>query len=468
MIIGGGIAGVSTALLLGSLGKRVTLIERKETLISGPPFCHLHAGGNLYREIDDSQCLTLLRQSIEFARIYPFAIDYRPTLIAVPKQDSGSADSLLRRLKLLKAEYAKLISQDPQAKVLGEEEEYFHIFQRQDVEELAKKETPKKPKTAQEWMIPLAKHLDLDSVKYPLIMVQEFGINLFRVASGAGLALNKMPNVTIHLQSVVKDIKKSAKGFELECEGAFSGSIKASYLINATGFRSGKIDDMLGIKSQRMVEFKSAYTAYWEQREEFWPELIFHGERGTPRGMGQFTPYPAGYVQLHGMTQDITLYIDGLVSSSSSSSQPKLPKHLLKKIEQGWSKSELTERTNRAIKHLAKYLPDFANAKVGGPPLFGAQQIPGVDPTLRVAEVAFPLSNYARCEIVKVSSISDMALAILKDIDSNISTNFKVWNIKELRDIKEEDIAKRARYIAKSRAYPSKMADRCVSNLNKG
>ncbi len=29
-----------------------------------------------------------------------------------------------------------------------------------------------------------------------------------------------------------------------------------------------------------------------------WPEVIFHGERGTPNGMAQLTPYPDGFFQL--------------------------------------------------------------------------------------------------------------------------------------------------------------------------
>ncbi len=465
VVIGGGVAGVSVALLLGTLGKKVTLIERKPTLISGPPFCHLHAGGNLYREIDDNQCLTLLRQSIDFAKVYPFAIDFRPTVIAIPTEDSGTPTALLRRLNLLKDEYAKFVSKEPEAKVLGEVEDYFHIFERKELEELAKEETPKSPKTPKEWIIPLAKHLNLDSVKYPLIMVQEFGINLFRLASGASLALESMSNVTIHYNSVVKDIKKSSWGFKVFCEGDFEGEIEANYLINATGFRTGEIDDMLGIKSQRMVEFKSAYTAKWSKREELFPEVIFHGARGTPQGMGQFTPYPAGYVQLHGMTQDITLYSDGLVSSSKDSSQPKLASHFIDKIENTWSKEEIQERTTRAIRHLANYLPDFAKeAEVGGPPLFGAQQIPGFDPSLRVAEVSFPLKNYARCEIVKVSSISDMAIAIFRDIKDKESLENSLWSMVNFSEISEDSISRYAKEIAQSRGYPSEMGDRCVED----
>ena len=44
-VIGGGIAGATAALYLGEIGLNVTLFEKNDTLVGGPPFCHLHAGG---------------------------------------------------------------------------------------------------------------------------------------------------------------------------------------------------------------------------------------------------------------------------------------------------------------------------------------------------------------------------------------------------------------------------------------
>ncbi len=467
VIVGGGVAGVTAALFLGRQGVEVTLLERRATLVSGPPFCHLHAGGNLYREIDDAQCLTLLRQSIDFARLYPFVVDRRPTVIAVPTEDRGRAADLLRRLELLRDAYVRMVAEDPGRRVLGEPSEYFRLFERTEMEALARREPVERPRNAEEWMIPVARHLDLARVQYPLIQVQEYGLNLFRLGAGAGLALEALPNVRIHRGTRLVDAIPSEKGFRLRCEGEFSGELEAEYLINAAGFRTGEIDDLLGLREKRMVEFKAAYTARWKEREALWPELIVHGERGTPRGMGQFTPYPAGYVQLHGMTPEITLYPDGLAASTEISSQPRLPEHFLEKIEHGWSEAERDERTRRAIGHLARYLPDFAEAEVGGPPLFGAQQIPGEDPTLRVAEVAFPLPRYARCEIVKVSSATDMAREILRDlVRQGVIDGVASDALEEIPGftIPPEALTRRARQIAGNRGYPVEMADLCVGD----
>lgn len=51
-VIGGGIAGATAAVHFAELGLNVTLIEKKSSLVSGPPICHLHAGGNLYRDLN--------------------------------------------------------------------------------------------------------------------------------------------------------------------------------------------------------------------------------------------------------------------------------------------------------------------------------------------------------------------------------------------------------------------------------
>ncbi|MEI8642374.1 hypothetical protein P4S68_20570 [Pseudoalteromonas sp. Hal099] len=52
--------------------------------------CHLHAGGNLYREIPDEDCIDLLKQCIDILRLYPYTIDVRPTVFAVPTRDDDS------------------------------------------------------------------------------------------------------------------------------------------------------------------------------------------------------------------------------------------------------------------------------------------------------------------------------------------------------------------------------------------
>jgi len=467
-IIGGGVAGVTTALALSQMGLDITLFERESSLVSGPPFCHLHAGGNLYREISDEQCIKLLKQSIDFAKFYPFVVDYRPTVIALPKSDKSTPDALIPRLELLQKEYQKLIDADPSNKILGEAQAYYKLYSREDMERLKTQAIVKMPSTQDEWMIPVAKSIDMESLQFPLVLVSEYGLNLFRLASGVRLAMEQVDNITLKLNTTVSNIHKEQESWLVDYEDTQEVSMEIfDYIINAAGFRVGKIDDMLDAPCKRMVEFKSAYVTHCKSYQDVvFPEIIFHGERGTPQGMGQFTPYLDGYFQLHGMTQDITLYEDGLVESTPISCQPQLNPNFIEKIEKEWSIEERDKRTKRAIKHIAKFIPDFAKAKVGSKPLFGAQQIPGDDPTLRVAEVDFPLPHYARCEIVKVSSAIDMTATIIEELKKlGYIDGAKVMKIEWLYSMKEAEITQEAQKICLERDYPTSLGSRRVESL---
>ncbi len=467
-IIGGGVAGSSIGLYLSEMGLDVTLFEKGKSLVNGPPICHLHAGGNLYREISDEQCVTLLKHSVDLLRFLPFAVDYRPTVIAVPLDDEGKPQDLCHRLHLLQNEYEKLIKSDSTNKVLGEVSDYFQTFSKEEVEALKEKTPLKRPKTLSEWMIPVAKNIDLDKVKFPLVMVQEYGLNIFRIAASLSLALEKIPNVNILTQMQIVDIHKIKNSFELRYErDGERQTQKFDFLINAAGFKSGEIDDMLGVKRERLVEFKAAYVTQWEGCDTLWPEVIFHGKRGTPQGMAQFTPYPDGYFQLHGMTNTITLFEDGLVKTPAQSSQPQLDKKFIQKIDKSWKFSDIKERSERAIEHVARFIPRFEKSKVASKPLYGAQQIPGEDASLRASDVSFSGDRYARCEIVKASSVLSMADDIVKQL---VKLNFLKAPYKQKRDffhlqkLDEEAISYYAEQLCKERNYPLSLAHRNVKN----
>ncbi len=464
-IVGGGVAGSTAGLYLSQLGLDITLFEQGESLVSGPPFCHLHAGGNLYREISDEQCITLLQQSIDLLRYYPYAIDYRPTVIAIPTDDGGKPEDLYNRLHKLRNEYQLLIDKDPLNRVLGDSSDYFRLYSKDDIERLKQKEIIKNPKSLDDWLIPVAHDVDLEKIQFPLIMVQEYGLNLFRLGGGVTYLLNQRDNARVLFNTKVTDIKpknnRESCILEYEQDGEKKRS-KFDYLINATGFRTGTIDDILGFKRDRLVEFKSAYVTKWENSDILYPEIVFYGERGTPRGMAQFTPYPNGYFQIHGMTPSITLFDKGLVKNSTNSSQPLLEPKFIKKIEHKWEENEVEERTKASISHISQYIPKFKTAKVASKPLFGAQQIPGVDPTLRASDVSFEGDRYARCEIVKASSVLSMIDAIVEKLIKLKYLDSSVYGLRDysfLEDLDEDIINLLSKSICEIRDYPIDMAD---------
>ncbi len=468
-IVGGGIAGSSVALYLGELGLDVTLFEKSVSLVNGPPICHLHAGGNLYREISDEQCITLLKESVDLVRFYPKAVDYRPTVIAVPIMDSGKPEELFSRLTLLQNEYKALIESDKNNQVLGKWKDYYKLYYREQIEALREKKAIKRPQHFDEWMIPVSKNIDLGKIQFPIIMVQEYGLNLFRLGSCITLSLEKLTNTKVLTSTKVTNVQQDCMGNCWIVEYKQNGIKKEShfdYLINAAGFKTGSIDDMLGFKRDRLVEFKAAYVAKWEACDVIWPEVVFYGERGTPNGMAQLTPYPNGYFQLHGMTKDITLFKGGLAQSTSQSAQPKLDKKFLNKIDKRWKLSNIMERSESAIQHLSQFIPAFHNGKVASKPLFGAQQIPGLESSLRTADVTFEKERYARCEIVKASSVLSMADAITKqliELGYIGELAYKSRNLDHTKNLMEHDINKYARLLCQNRDYPLSLASRNIS-----
>ena len=166
------------------------------------------------------------------------------------------------------------------------------------------------------------------------------------------------------------------------------------------------------------------------------------------------------------MTKDITLFSNGLVKSTFDSSQPELATEFETKIQEGWNKEEICSRTQKAIKHASKFIPTFSSAIASGPPLFGAQQIPGKNPSLRAANVSFPSLRYARVEIVKGSSALSASDAILQRISDEklLNMNSNMLNLSReesfdtLLGIKLEEVVQKAENIARNRNWPLGLA----------
>lgn len=464
-IIGGGVSGAVIASQLADVGIDSILFEKENSLVNGPPFCHLHAGGNLYPEIPEEQCKILLQQSINMAKLFPQSIDERPTLIAIPITEKYQVEKIENRLLVLTQYYQQLIQEDSTNKVLGSPEDYYKIYIKENILSLVNKPSVKIPKTPDEWMINALKLVDYTKLKMPLILVQEYGWNLFRLGAQVQLALQNTDLCSLKLNTSVKKIidcrnKNLNYNWEIVSE---KGNHKVKYLVNACGFKTGEIDESLSLKVNRLIEFKAAYVAKWQPIPGLIPELIFHGERGSPNGMAQLTPYSNNYYQIHGMTKDITLFENGLVKSSKDQIQPKFNNIIQKKLEKGWIVNEIIDRTEKAINYVTNYVPSFKTATVGGPPLYGAQQIPGDDPELRVGEVSFASKFYARSEIVKASSALEVASQIIKNIKKekifHLIKDTELNQNNLLKNITTKNIDQFAENLAISRGYPKELSE---------
>ncbi len=462
-IIGGGVSGVVIALHLAELGVENILFEQKASVVNGPPFCHLHAGGNLYPEISDEQCKLLMKQSIDMARLFPQSIDERPTLISVPKTEKYSLEDIERRLQMLVCYYQELIDEDPMNEILGAPADYYKIYSAEDLKKLKNNPSFKRPNSPDEWMSNAIKLIDVDKLKMPVVLVQEYGWNLFRLGAQAQLALLKSDKTNLKLNTEIQNIKDVRKeNLNYNWEICTEDKVyKVNYLVNSSGFKTGEFDESLDLNVERLIEFKAAYVSKWHPQEGLIPELIFHGERGTPHGMAQLTPYSGDFYQIHGMTNDITLFENGLVKSKGNDVQPEFNQNIQDKLKNGWLEEEIEFRTTNAIKYISEFVPSFETAEIGGPPLFGAQQIPGNDPELRVGEVSFPCKLYARSEIVKASSALSVAEQIIEKIQEvgllKLNSN-KLNSNTLLNSIKKEEIDTLAAELAEMRGYPEALS----------
>lgn len=462
-IVGGGVSGVVTALQLANYDIDSILFEKEKSVVNGPPFCHLHAGGNLYPDISDEQCQVLMKQSIEMARLFPQSIDERPTFISIPKTEKYEVAQIEKRLELLVTYYKKLIEEDSSNKILGSPENYFKVYSKEDLDRLALQPTIKRPNTPDEWIINSVKWIDYEKLKMPVILVEEYGWNLFRLGAQAQLALMKADQCHLKLNTTVLNIKDVRdQNLDYNWEICTPNSVsKVKFLVNSCGFKTGNIDKTLQLNSKRLIEFKSAYVSQWGSIPGLIPELIFHGERGTTHGMAQLTPYCDNYYQIHGMTNDITLFKNGVVQSKKDEIQPEFDDAINLKLNGGWEDEEIKTRTKKGIEYISRFVPSFITATVGGPPMFGAQQIPGNDLSLRVGEVSFPCKSYARIEIIKASSALTVANQIIQKLQEEdlVPINDKKTGQNQiLESISKKEIDRMASELAVQRGYPGAMS----------
>lgn len=466
-IIGGGISGSVTALQLAQYGIETILFEQGESLVNGPPFCHLHAGGNLYPDISLDQCQQLMRQSIDMARLFPQSIDERPTFISVPKSEHLDVTQMEEKLQFLANYYQQLIDEDASNELLGPPSNYYTTYSYDDLVAFSKQTPVSQPQTHDEWMANATKLIDFESLKMPVFMVSEYGWNLFRLAAQVNLALKNVQACTVKTNTKVTDVRPLNLDHNWEIITP-DASYHVQYLVNATGHETARIDSYMQLNSSRLVEYKAAYISKWNPIPGLIPELIFHGERGSTHGMAQLTPYSNDYYQIHGMTKDITLFDNGLIQFNEQLSPAEFDTAIQQKIAREWDPAEINERTESAIRYTAQYVPSFQSATVGGPPMHGAQQIPGEDPSLRVGEVCFPSPSYARSEIVKASSALTVALQIHQKMQDESIVPAVQMDAKHnalLERISKADIDAMASELASQRGYPSSLSRLLIEKM---
>ncbi|WP_449260656.1 hypothetical protein, partial [Escherichia coli] len=82
-----------------------------------------------------------------------------------------------------------------------------------------------------------------EKLQYPIIAVQEFGWNIFRLSASAFLQLQRLQSAQVHLNAQVDDLKRHMDGWQVSFtdEHGELQHIYADFVVNACGFRTGII-----------------------------------------------------------------------------------------------------------------------------------------------------------------------------------------------------------------------------------
>lgn len=350
-IIGGGISGVTSAIKLAkNKQNEVHLYEKRECLLKGPPYCHLHAGGILYPEISIKDAQELLSNSIDFAQYFNECIDYRPTVVAYRSNCNYAPSNLVFKCKINKVNYHLSNS-----KVLGKVEDFYAVYTKDDMVyfKLYGK-LPDSDDIGRKYHDSYVEHFcklldDIYSIKYPFVSVCEPGINQKKVESKLLNDISKHNNIKIFTNNL-------ATVDELN---------DYNTIINASGY------NIFDNKTKEKYEFKSSWIINSALIVSNLPEIAIIGERETENGMIQLTPIQKGRFQVHCMRKDSTI-IDTYTYS--------------KKIS--LSKDEIDKRGNIAIREVGKLFSILIMSKVDSP-CPGLQRIPYDSKSKRVSQIKY-------------------------------------------------------------------------------
>lgn len=360
-VIGGGIAGCNAAIFLSKEFDQVELYEKNDDILNGPPFCHLHAGGFLYPMITLDECVKLLQDSLWFAKFYRECLIERPTIIAYNKNSNYDPQELIYRAHYLNKVY------NTTDKILGCN--YLKIYTKDDMILMKKNEYIEKDSYHDKYMNTFAQILnDVDSIKYPVVSVKEWGICLDSVKAKIKRTLGLRKNIKLYTNTEYK------QGHDDECT-----------IINATGYE-------MNDNSNGYLEMKSSWMVYHVNNLKWFPEIAIIGERGTENGLLQITPHKQHTYQIHYMSYESTLF--GRIKIGET-------------FNNKWFKNKriddriIYNRTQKSIDRMTYFFKIFKTATVSVlDPLWGIQRIVGNDYDKRTYSID-KINNLYQLNIVK-------------------------------------------------------------------
>jgi len=355
LIIGGGISGCLTALeLSNNKNYTIHLYEKNTTLLTGPPYCHLHAGGFLYPDMNIHDCQELLYDSILFASKFPNYLFKRPTIIAYNISSNYSTDTLLYKAQIL--QYIYYIHKQY---IFGPPHSYYATYTKNDI--IFAKKYGKFQNTINLYHDKYALQFiqlldDINSIKYPIISVCEYGIDQDKLKHNIINTIESTSNIKVFYNQTI-----THNSYTQQYDKIINASGWQSYLQN-----NNNISQSFELKSSWMISLTKTNLS----NPNIFPEICIIGERSTNNGMIQISPIPSNTniltFQIHCMTYDSTLFKNGLLTYNDTLTNYTFP---------SIHSDIISTRTNNSIKHISKFFPIFKHSKSLNIALYGIQRI---------------------------------------------------------------------------------------------
>uniref|UniRef100_A0A6C0H6U9 FAD dependent oxidoreductase domain-containing protein n=1 Tax=viral metagenome TaxID=1070528 RepID=A0A6C0H6U9_9ZZZZ len=398
-VIGGGISGCLSAIQMSKLPNvQVDLYERKNTLLQGSPYCHLHAGGFLYPDISVQDCMELLNNSLEFAEYFGDFLDRRPLIVAYNVNSQYNPQTLVFRARMMQMVYCCWVSEHGNKYPLGHTDQYIAIFTRQDVEHFQQHnrlpETTDKAKRFHQPYVEaaLSQLCDFDSIKYPFVSVNEPGIRQSELEQYLINTICGNVDIQVYTKTLVSEqnVKPVENGWNIVDLNSQT-DVYYEYLVDACG---GLRSKYFQVETPELLELKSSWVVYNNShglKNPYFPEIAIIGSRGTKDGLIQITPIGRGTFQVHYMNTNSTIfhenkeYIDTVIENDDVSYSDVIP------------------RMQVAIHRITELMPVFSNSA----PLeclWGLQRTVGTDVSKRTSQIIFR-PNRADIQLTKASSI---------------------------------------------------------------
>lgn len=393
-IIGGGIGGCVTAIKLSNNADyKISLFEKDSELLN-LPYCHLHAGGFLYPQLPLDECKELLIHSLLFANFFKNCLEKRPTIIAYSKNEvEYSPENLFTKAKFIQNEYKNYKNL-----ILGKPEDFYAIYTKSDVIFYKKNGYLKKNNLVHDIYVgKFCKELnDIESIQYPFISVNEYGISMIKIREYINVELDKK-NISVYNNCKIEIIKQNEMKWIINNE-------KFDYLINSCGYEVNKARPNEIKKTYEFLELKSSWVIKTKVDMDYiFPEITIIGKRGTENGMIQISPLNERNVfQIHLMTNESTLFNGSLVLD----------------------KQVILQRTDKTISEISKVFKMFKDAEYYSEPMWGIQRIANLSKEKRADSAIFNYPMYAEIQIVKGISSVFCANEITKKIRLDLSNKF--------------------------------------------